>query len=317
MFDRPLAQVPFLAIDVETTGVDRRTDRIVEIAAVAMAPGQRPRVVLDTLVDPRRPLGATEVHGITPDMVVGAPIFADLVPALRAALANRVLVAHNGAFDLGFLRSALWRCGWDDPVPWLCTMRGPRALGASGRWPLWFACSRAGFQLADAHCARADAFATAHLFRHQLAQCEREGIPTLAGWVARARAVGMQDAWLDTVEAPAWPAPPLLLTSTGARLKPRRARAPARDQTPSERYLTAVVQVVSNLRLANDVLSRLATMRDELGLDRAELDRIYDVIYRGAYLRYAEDGRVDAIEQAHLDRLNFCLQFLGWSARGR
>lgn len=103
---RPLAEIPYVAADVETTGLDAGYGhRICEIALLRFLRG----TVLDSfvsLVNPLRPIspGASLVNGITDAMVADAPAFADLFPEVVAFIGDDALVFHNAPFDLSFLR---------------------------------------------------------------------------------------------------------------------------------------------------------------------------------------------------------------------
>ena len=61
----PIAATPIAIVDFETTGLIAGTDRVVEVSVVRVDPGNEARLVLDTLVNPMRRMGATEIHGIT------------------------------------------------------------------------------------------------------------------------------------------------------------------------------------------------------------------------------------------------------------
>jgi DNA polymerase III subunit epsilon len=99
MFDRDTT-----VFDLETTGLNPRTDRIVEIAALRIRNG----LVVETfqvLIDPeiRIPAKATEITGLTDDDVRGCPTIAEVLPDFMKLAGDSVLVAHNALFDLSFL----------------------------------------------------------------------------------------------------------------------------------------------------------------------------------------------------------------------
>ena len=119
--DIPLADMPYVAIDVETTGLDPAGGhRVCEVALLRFLRG----TVVDSLVsfvNPLRPIspGASSVNGITDLMVAGAPTFPELFPALRTFLSGDLQVFHNAPFDLSFLRHEAHLAGgrWpDNPV---------------------------------------------------------------------------------------------------------------------------------------------------------------------------------------------------------
>lgn len=96
----------FVAFDLETTGTLPGVDRIVEIGAVRIVDGEVD-AVFSTLCDPLIPIpaGASKVNGITDDMVAGKPRIEELLPALSEFCGDDLMVAHNAAFDFGFLVS--------------------------------------------------------------------------------------------------------------------------------------------------------------------------------------------------------------------
>ena len=53
--DLPVAQTPIAVFDFETTGLNPGYDRVVEVSVIRIDPGRPPRLVLDTLVNPRSP----------------------------------------------------------------------------------------------------------------------------------------------------------------------------------------------------------------------------------------------------------------------
>src|SRR5665213_2134172 len=94
----------FIAFDLETTGTLAGVDKIVEVGAVRFINGEVD-AVFSTLVDPLRsiPAGASAVNGITDDMVLGKPKIEELLEPLAEFCGEDILIAHNAAFDHGFL----------------------------------------------------------------------------------------------------------------------------------------------------------------------------------------------------------------------
>lgn len=108
----PLAEVTFCVIDLETTGGDRATDMITEVAAVKVRGGES-LGTFQTLVNPGRaiPPNITVLTGLTDALVGPAPRIEAILPSLLEFLGDAVLVAHNARFDVGFIRAALDRAG--------------------------------------------------------------------------------------------------------------------------------------------------------------------------------------------------------------
>ena len=104
---------PYVAFDLETTGLSSRTDKIIEIGAVLMQNGQE----IDrfqTFVDPEMKLQkeTVELTGITDEMLRGAPKLKDIFPKFLEFVGDRVLVAHNADFDTAFIRGACEKLGY-------------------------------------------------------------------------------------------------------------------------------------------------------------------------------------------------------------
>ena len=102
----------FVAFDLETTGLDPRNDKIIEIGAVIMRRGQE-IARYQTFVDPHQKLlkETTDLTGITDDMLVGAPNIKTALPEFLEFVAGRPLVAHNADFDTAFIREACRKLG--------------------------------------------------------------------------------------------------------------------------------------------------------------------------------------------------------------
>ncbi len=102
----------FIAFDVETTGLSNISDRLTEIGAVRFSGGR----VLDTFssfVDPGMPIPAniTELTGIRDSDVAGAPSEGEAMRAFLDFCGGRPIIAHNAAFDTGFMAAACARAG--------------------------------------------------------------------------------------------------------------------------------------------------------------------------------------------------------------
>lgn len=158
--DSRFFDVPIAVVDVETTGLDPRTDRIIEIAVIHMVGGQ----VIEryaTLVNPEQdvPDEVVKLTGIDPAMLTTAPRFAEVASEVASRLVGRVMVAYNLAFDRAFVSQELGRCGvalpsthFVDPLIFVRELHkseGSKRLSAVAE--------RLGIPLASAHRATDDA----------------------------------------------------------------------------------------------------------------------------------------------------------------
>ncbi|KAJ3683652.1 hypothetical protein LUZ60_013879 [Juncus effusus] len=139
----------FLVLDLETTGFNRETHRIIEVAIRDCSGGDNS--TFESLVNPKRFFTNSHIHGITSRMVnrPNVPTLKELIPILLEFVKSRriqgkpvVLIAHNGkSFDFPFLKIQMRICGFDIPNDWLfldslnlakqCTnIKGSRGLNA-------------------------------------------------------------------------------------------------------------------------------------------------------------------------------------------
>lgn len=105
-----LAKVVFAAVDVETTGLDSKTDRIVEIGVVKFCNGRKTGS-RSWLVNPGIPIppSAVKVHGITTDMVGKSPDFGTIFAQFKAFVGDSVILAHNARYDVSFFNAEVRR----------------------------------------------------------------------------------------------------------------------------------------------------------------------------------------------------------------
>ena len=208
-----LAALPALALDLETTGLNPRTDRVVQLAAVAML---GPRVLeaprLERTVDPGVPVPAvaTRVHGLGDKDLAGAPSFAMVAPALAELLDGRVVVGQHIAFDLAVLQEEARRAGiaWRQPaaldVGLLFGALEPSAVDLT----LDAIANRLGVTIRGRHSALGDALAAAQIFARLLARLRELDVRTLgeaSALAARRAATGSPGAPLPAAAAAAPP----------------------------------------------------------------------------------------------------------------
>ncbi len=273
----------FAVLDVETTGVLPRTDRVVEVAVVRMDASGRQLDEFATLVNPERDVGDTYLHGISATDVMSAPTFREVLGDVVALLSGAVVVGHNVRFDLRFLDVEARRARYALPdVPFLCTLHlSHRVGGALPRRRLSVCCEHAGIPVDGAHDALNDATATARLLVHYLARATDEGVATLDE-------LGCDKAaW----PAPSWPPWP----PTGRAL--RRSEARQVDEG------ALVQRLLARLETAPDVEAGIAAYYDVL--DRVLEDRRITAEETEALYEVARLWRLEAtdVRRAHLKYL--------------
>lgn len=168
----------FVALDVETTGLEPGVDEIIEIGAVKFR-GDEVLETFSSLVKPRHslPLKITRLTGITDADVSGAPRFSDVAPKLVAFLKSYPIIGHSIGFDLKMLGAQGLRLPQTSYDTFdLATLLMPHAPA----YKLSVLAETLGVTHTDAHRATADADATRQVFVHMLKRIDALSINELA-----------------------------------------------------------------------------------------------------------------------------------------
>ena len=172
---------PIVWFDIESTGIDREKDRIIEISVCKLMPNME-RITVTKRLNPEMPIptGASEVHGIKDEDVADCPVFRQIAKSLLEFFEGCDVGGFNGnSFDVPMLYNEFQRCGidWDytkflmiDPGN-LFKIKEARTLSAAVK----FYCEK---ELEGAHGAEADIHATVDVFLAQMDRYENdEGFP--------------------------------------------------------------------------------------------------------------------------------------------
>lgn len=167
----------YAVVDVETTGL-HHYDRIVSAAVYRLDSRGDIEDHWYTLVNPERDPGPVEIHGLTSEMLRGAPLFGDITDELTERLEGRVLVAHNAKFDWGMLAREYARAGRTAPVRQrLCTIALARELALPlPNFRLETLAAHYGVVQQRAHHALDDARVLAEAFRPSLHSAASDGV---------------------------------------------------------------------------------------------------------------------------------------------
>lgn len=196
----PLSALAAVVIDTETTGLDARVARLVEVAAVRVAGetvAPEPLSEQDAfvrLVSPGVPIpaGATAVHGLSDPDLAGAPPPAEVLTALASFIGGSVVVGHSIRYDLEVLRREAARAGadWTEPAALEVRLLARAVAPNLADEGLDALCGWAGIRIHPRHRALGDALATARLWSALVPMLRARGIRTLAEAMTAARAQG-------------------------------------------------------------------------------------------------------------------------------
>jgi DNA polymerase-3 subunit epsilon len=217
-----------IVLDTETTGLDPLIGhRVVEIGCVELLNHIPTGRHYQTYIDPERdmPPEAGAISGLTTEFLRGKPLFADVADAFLAFVGEAPIVAHNAAFDLGFVNAELARLkraafSMDRAIDTV-SMARRRFPGAPAS--LDALCKRFGIDTAERvkHGALIDAKLLARVYLELIGG--REPALALAGLEARGE---------RTIASPA----------TGRAVRPARPHAPTADELAAHEAFLAKIK---------------------------------------------------------------------------
>lgn len=215
----PLSAIRAVALDTETTGLDVKRARLIEVGAVHVDGDQIDRTnAFQSLVACAEPIpaSATAVHGLDAMALEGAPGFATLLPGLEAFLDGRVIIGHTIGFDIALLEQEAGRIGTSFrataalDIRLLAQIVAPRlpsySLDALAVW--------LNVVIEERHRALGDAMAAARVFVALVPRLREAGIRTVGEALAASRRVS--DALAGAAPA-AWEA---AITASGVDAGP-------------------------------------------------------------------------------------------------
>ncbi|MEU1619291.1 TerD family protein [Streptomyces sp. NPDC005722] len=166
-------------VDVETSGLQPRRDRVLSVAVVTLGPDGVQTGEFSTLLDPGCDPGPVHVHGLTPERLRGAPAFEQVAGRIGAMLRDRVFVAHNAQFDYDFLAHEFARAGLLLPVDRrLCTLALNRRVDPPTEdLKLGTLAAHYGVRQVRAHDALDDTRVLAGVLRASLREAARLDLP--------------------------------------------------------------------------------------------------------------------------------------------
>ncbi|MFD5295055.1 TerD family protein [Streptomyces mutabilis] len=166
-------------VDVETSGLVPRRDRVLSVAVVTLGPDGERTGEYSTLLNPGCDPGPVHVHGLTAERLREAPAFEQVAERIGALLEGRVLVAHNAQFDYDFLAHEFARARLRLPVARrLCTLALNRRVDPpTGDLRLGTLAAHYGVPQVKAHDALDDTRVLAGVLRASLREAARLDLP--------------------------------------------------------------------------------------------------------------------------------------------
>jgi DNA polymerase-3 subunit alpha (Gram-positive type) len=183
MPDSGISDREYVVFDLETTGFSPERDRIIEFGAVKVRNG----VIEDhfsEFVNPGIPIPyrIQQLTGITDDMVIDADKIDSILPRFFEFCGDCVLVGHNVAFDIGFVRANAKRLGLPCDYSTVDTLGLARAeLPGHANYKLDTVARLLDVSLENHHRAVDDAGCTADIFLKLLPMAQKDRVSTFGG----------------------------------------------------------------------------------------------------------------------------------------
>ena len=172
----------YCVLDLETTGLSFRTEKITEIGIMKVKNGE---VIesFETFVNPEKPIPyeVVEVTKITDDMVKDAPTIKEIFPKVLEFIGDSVLVAHNADFDIGFLKHNAAQLGHKFDYTYIDTLRLAKDLFPDyKKYKLGIIAENLGIKVEVAHRALDDVDTTVKVFNVMMKMLKEKGAKTVA-----------------------------------------------------------------------------------------------------------------------------------------
>ncbi len=195
----PLSEAEFVVFDTETTGLDRRTDKVLSIGAIKVRGLQV--LVADTFECLVQQEGApatksAEVHGLLSSQLEAGITEAEAVEGFVDFIGNAILVGQHVAFDIAMVNQMLKRQGIKGKLRNRSVDTAQLAIRLERRhadshtlknaeYSLDALCEKYNLPTDDRHTASGDAFATALLLLKLLALAKKRGVTTIGSLMKR------------------------------------------------------------------------------------------------------------------------------------
>jgi DNA polymerase-3 subunit epsilon len=215
----PVHEAPLAFIDLEMTGLDVASDRIVEVCVERVVGGVRVGGVHSLVRPDARAGGAAHVHGLDEAALEGAPPFAAIADDILRAIDGAALVAHAAEWDVSFLLAEMGRAGKNvELTHWLDTLVLSRRAFAFRSYSLDALCTELHIDRGRAHRADSDVTAMRAVFDRCVALLAPVSVRDL--WEVRIAEKRAREAIVTACAAAVEHAVPVLLTYRPSRRAP-------------------------------------------------------------------------------------------------
>lgn len=168
----------YCVLDIETTGLSFRTNKITELGAVIYKNGEIVKE-FEHFVNPEMPIPeeVVEVTHITDEMVKDAPTIEEILPKFLEFIGDRVIVAHNADFDVGFIKYYAEQLGYKLENTYIDTLRLAKDLFPDyKKYKLGIIAEKLGIKVDVAHRALDDVITLVKVFKVMIEMLKEKGV---------------------------------------------------------------------------------------------------------------------------------------------
>lgn len=171
----------YCVLDIETTGLSFRTEKITELGAVIYKNGEVVKE-FECFVNPEKPIPdeVVEVTHITDDMVKDAQTIEEVLPKFLEFIGDRVIVAHNADFDVGFIKYNAEKIGMKLENTYIDTLRLAKDLFPDyKKYKLGIIAQKLGINVDVAHRALDDVITLVKVFKVMIDMLKQNKVKTV------------------------------------------------------------------------------------------------------------------------------------------
>ncbi len=171
----------YCVLDIETTGLSFRTEKITELGAVIYKNGEVVKE-FECFVNPGKPIPeeVVEVTHITDEMVKSADTIENILPKFLEFIGDRVIVAHNADFDVGFIKYNAEKIGIKLENTYIDTLRLAKDLFPDyKKYKLGIIAEKLGIKVDVAHRALDDVITLVKVFKVMIDMLKEKKVKTV------------------------------------------------------------------------------------------------------------------------------------------
>jgi len=322
ILDNEIEKTPVSLFGFETTGLSPEGgDRVVEISVLRFDPGIEPKIVFDTLVNPKRKVASTEIHGITDADLVDAPTFEEVVGDFLKAISDSVIAAYNVHFEIKFLEFELNALGISKKSPHFCLMYMNPMLGLGKKQSFEALCRHYGIGEGIRHVAGEDILASGEIYKiYREAMMERK-VRTFKDLAERG-----DHEFLSSFQNIPYRISEALQFPGVQNLKSRYFKSisdegfeiltveePDTWKRDIMTYWDALKTALDDLIIDSEELEYLESLRKELDIPTERVRVLHARAFVSVVNEYITDQWLDEEERENLRKLYQCLTALGWA----